>query len=100
MARRLPTNPHEWIDRKQSIEFSFEGTKFSGYAGDTISSALMASNQKLLGRSFKYHRPRGILSAANHDANVLLQTSEKVNIRGDVEAPLDGHEYYLSLIHI
>ena len=94
MARRLPTNPNEWIDRKQPIEFSFEGTKFSGYAGDTISSALLASNQKLLGRSFKYHRPRGVLSAANHDANVLLETSDKVNIRGDVEAPLNGHEYY------
>ncbi|WP_088890725.1 2Fe-2S iron-sulfur cluster-binding protein [Leptolyngbya ohadii] len=90
MSYRLPTVPGEWIDRTQLIQFSFEGRQFTGYAGDTIASALWASGQKVLGRSFKYHRPRGILSFANHDVNTLMQSGEKLNVRADVTAIESG----------
>ncbi|PSB21891.1 FAD-dependent oxidoreductase [Phormidesmis priestleyi ULC007] len=88
--RRLPLISGEWIDRSQPIEFTFEGTRFTGYVGDTIASALWASGQQILGRSFKYHRPRGILSLANHDVNTLMQSGQKLNIRADVTPLEDG----------
>ncbi|MEP0909966.1 2Fe-2S iron-sulfur cluster-binding protein [Leptolyngbya sp. GB1-A1] len=86
MSYRLPPIPGEWIDRNTIIQFSFEGKVLTGYAGDTIAAALWASGQKVLGRSFKYHRPRGILSLANHDVNTLMQSGEKLNVRADVTA--------------
>ncbi len=58
MSHRLPPLPGEWIDRSQRIEFTFEGDRLWGYAGDIITSALWASGRRTLGRSFKYHRPR------------------------------------------
>lgn len=67
MSYRLPPVSGEWIDRNQLITFTYEGSTYTGYAGDTITSALWAAGQHTLGRSFKYHRPRGILSLANHD---------------------------------
>lgn len=84
MSERLPPIAGEWIDRSQQISFTFEGDRVWGYAGDTITSALWASGQRVLGRSFKYHRPRGILSLANHDINVLVQDGQKLNLRADV----------------
>ena len=84
MSNRLPAIPGEWIERAQPINFTFEGTQFQGHAGDTITSALWASGQRVLGRSFKYHRPRGILSIANHDINALMQDGQKLNVRADV----------------
>ena len=87
-ANRLSPVPGEWIDRTQPIDAIFEGNRFSGYAGDTITSALLASGQQVLGRSFKYHRPRSVLSLANHDINALMQDGQKLNIRADV-APLE-----------
>lgn len=88
MSYRLPPIPGEWIDRSQEIDFTFEGSHFQGYVGDTITSALWASGQHVLGRSFKYHRPRGILSLANHDINALMQNGQKLNERADV-TPLE-----------
>lgn len=73
----------------QRIDFTFEGSRFWGYGGDTVTSALWASGQRVLGRSFKYHRPRGILSLANHDINALMQDGQKLNIRADV-TPLEA----------
>lgn len=84
MSYRLPPIAGEWIDRQQRIPFTFEGQTFWGYAGDTISSALWAAGQRVLGRSFKYHRPRGILSLANHDVNTLMQNGQVLNVRADV----------------
>lgn len=84
MSYRLPPVAGEWIDRTQIIPFTFEGTRYWGYKGDTISSALWAQGKRVLGRSFKYHRPRGILSFANQDINCLMQDGEKLNVRSDV----------------
>src|SRR5678816_342388 len=75
MTERLPPQPNEWIDRSRLLKFKFEGREYTGFAGDTISSALAANGVRLLGRSFKYHRPRGIYSLANHDVNVLVELS-------------------------
>jgi sarcosine oxidase, subunit alpha len=84
MNRRLPPLPDEWIDRSQPIAFTYEGGHYQGYQGDTVTSALWASGVQLLGRSFKYHRPRGILSLANHDTNTLMQAGQRLNLRADV----------------
>jgi sarcosine oxidase subunit alpha len=81
---RLPPLPGEWIDRSRPLEFRFEGRAAHGFAGDTISSALWAQGLRTLGRSFKYHRPRGLLSFANHDANVVVQQGDRPNVRADV----------------
>ena len=59
MSTRL-SNGGRLINRSKSIEFSFDGKRLNGYEGDTLASALLANNQTLVGRSFKYHRPRGI----------------------------------------
>lgn len=88
MSNRLSPLPGEWIDRQQRIEFTFEDSRYWGYAGDTISSALWAAGQRTLGRSFKYHRPRGILSLANHDINALMQSGQQLSVRADV-TPLE-----------
>ena len=89
--RRLSHVPGELIDRTTPVEFVFEGQRVQGYRGDTITSALAASGVRVLGRSFKYHRPRGILSAANHDANALVQVRSAgrsiPNVRADVVGP-------------
>lgn len=84
MSNRLPPVPGEWINRSQKIDFTFEGKRYWGYAGDTVSSALWANGQHILGRSFKYHRPRGIFSFANHDINALMQSGQELNLRADV----------------
>ena len=60
MSRRLPPREGEWIDRQTPVEFWFEGTRYQGFAGDVLSSALWANGVQLMGRSFKYHRPRGV----------------------------------------
>lgn len=60
------------IDRSQRIGFSFDGRRFEGFAGDTLASALLANGQVLMGRSFKYHRPRGLLSGGASEPNALV----------------------------
>ncbi len=92
MSLRSPTIAGEWIDRTQPIQFTFEGKSYCGYAGDTISSVLWAAGQSVLGRSFKYHRPRGILSLANHDINALIQAGQQHNLRADVTPIAEGVE--------
>lgn len=71
--KRLAEQPGEWIDRSKSVAFSFEGRRYQGCHGDTLTSALMACGVRTLGRSFKYHRRRGALSVANHDVNAMVQ---------------------------
>jgi methylglutamate dehydrogenase subunit C len=61
------------IDRAQPLSFSFDGQTFGGFAGDTLASALVANGVKLVGRSFKYHRPRGILTSGSEEPNALVE---------------------------
>ncbi|MEM5328015.1 glycine cleavage T C-terminal barrel domain-containing protein [Paraburkholderia sp. JHI2823] len=87
---RLAPHAGEWIDRSKQVEFGFEGQRYVGYAGDTITSALWASKVSVLGRSFKYHRPRGVLSLANHDVNAMFQDGARLNVRADVTGLIAG----------
>jgi sarcosine oxidase, subunit alpha len=87
---RLDPHPEEWIDRSAVLNFVFEGKGYQGYRGDTISSALAAAAVPYMARSFKYHRPRSILSFANHDSNTLFQVDGVPNVRGDVTLLRDG----------
>jgi sarcosine oxidase subunit alpha len=61
------------IDRSKPLAFTFDGTTYQGFAGDTLASALIANGVKLVGRSFKYHRPRGILTAGSEEPNALVE---------------------------
>lgn len=65
------------IDRNKPIKFEFNGKKLSGYDGDTLASALLSNDQVLVGRSFKYHRPRGIVSSGSEEPNALINLGEK-----------------------
>ncbi len=80
---RLPAPAGRLLDRSRQVAFSFEGRRYEGFAGDTIASALAASGQWLLSRSFKYHRPRGVLTMAGQDANTLVQLKEEPNVLAD-----------------
>lgn len=84
MSKRLPPIATEWINREKSLDFSFEGKDYTALEGDTITSALWAEGEYVLGRSFKYHRPRGILSLANHDVNILMHDGHETHMRADV----------------
>ncbi|MFM5893850.1 MAG: 2Fe-2S iron-sulfur cluster-binding protein [Novosphingobium sp.] len=63
------------IDRSRPVNFSFDGVTYQGYAGDTLASALLANGVLLFGRSFKYHRPRGLLGAGSEEPNALVSVS-------------------------
>jgi len=68
---RLPSGG--LIDRGTVLEFSFDGRSLRGYAGDTLAAALLANGVRLVGRSFKYHRPRGILTAGSEEPSALVE---------------------------
>jgi sarcosine oxidase subunit alpha len=87
---RLPAPAGRLIDRSRTVTFSFEGRSVQGHAGDTIASALAANDSWLLSRSFKYHRPRGILTMAGQDANTLVQIGDEPNVLADRRAIEDG----------
>ncbi len=72
-ARRWRLAEGGRIDRARPLGFSFNGRRYEGYAGDTLASALLASGVHLVGRSFKYHRPRGVMSAGVEETNALVQ---------------------------
>ena len=61
------------VDRDRAIKFTFDGVRYTGHPGDTLASALLANGVRLVGRSFKYHRPRGILSAGPEEPNALVE---------------------------
>ncbi len=61
------------IDRSTPLSFTFDGRRYGGFAGDTLASALVANGVRLVGRSFKYHRPRGIISAGSEEPNGLVE---------------------------
>ena len=71
MSTRLATGGR-LIDRSKAMEFTFNGKRFTGFQGDTLASALLANDQMLVGRSFKYHRPRGILASGAEEPNALV----------------------------
>ncbi len=80
---RLPPPYGLLIDRDTPVSFTFDGRRYDGYAGDCIASALAANGRWMLSRSFKYHRPRGVLTMAGHDANSLVQLPGEPNVSAD-----------------
>src|SRR5215831_12068357 len=87
---RLPAQPGEGIDRATTVSFRFEGSPVTGYAGDTIASALYATGRRIFSRSFKYHRPRGLLCCSGRCPNCMMTVDEVPNVRVCVEPVRDG----------
>ena len=84
------------IDRSCKLSFSFNGEALNGYAGDTLASALIANGRRLVARSFKYHRPRGVFSAGSEEPSALVQlghgAKQEPNTRATVVELFDGLE--------
>ncbi|MFD1156417.1 sarcosine oxidase subunit alpha family protein [Roseovarius aestuarii] len=82
------------VDRSQVLNFTFNGKAMQGHPGDTLASALLANGQRLVGRSFKYHRPRGILTSGSEEPNALVQlrsgAHQEPNTRATVAELFDG----------
>ncbi len=91
---RLPG--HGLVDRTQSVRFSFDGKTVQGFAGDTVASALLANDIKLVARSFKYHRPRGVMGAGSEEANALVTIGrgahQEPNVRATMQEIHEGLE--------
>ena len=73
MSNNLRIKSSKFIDESTNVSFKFNGKTYNGYKGDTLASALLANNIHLIGRSFKYHRPRGIMSAGSEEPNAIVQ---------------------------
>lgn len=78
---RLAAHPSHKVDYSQPLEFEFNGKKYTAYRGDTIASALWAAGVRVLGRSFKYHRPRGPFALTSGDSNALVRVDDEPNAR-------------------
>jgi methylglutamate dehydrogenase subunit C len=82
------------IDRTAPLRFRFDGREYAGFKGDTLASALLANGVRLVGRSFKYHRPRGILTAGSEEPNAMVEVLEgeqqTPNVRATVQEVYSG----------
>ena len=84
------------INRQKAVRFTFDGKTYRGFEGDTVASALLANGVHLMGRSFKYHRPRGPVTAGSEEPNALIGTSRgtqgrfEPNTRATVQEIYDG----------
>jgi sarcosine oxidase, subunit alpha len=79
---RLAHQPGEVIDRRRPVTFTWNGSTYRGFQGDTIASALAASGERVFSRSYKYHRPRGLLTADFLDPGCSVQVGDEPNVRG------------------
>ncbi|MHB2167871.1 sarcosine oxidase subunit alpha family protein [Alsobacter sp. R-9] len=84
------------VDRSRPLSFTFDGQSYTGLAGDTLASALIANGVRLVGRSFKYHRPRGILSAGVEEPNALVELRQ--GARREPNTRATGVELYDGLV--
>jgi len=75
MSHRLPAGGR-LIDRSRPLDFTFNGRTMRGFSGDTLAAAMMGAGQTLVGRSFKYHRPRGVVAAGAEEPNALVGLGE------------------------
>lgn len=78
---RLPVQPGEVIERGAPLGFTWNDKSFTGFAGDTIASALLANGENIVSRSMKYHRPRGYMTADYWDPNGFVQLGDEPNVR-------------------
>ena len=95
MSHRLDTGGR-FVDRSKSVAFQFNGKTLKGYQGDTLASALLGAGQMLVGRSFKYHRPRGIVASGAEEPNALMNLGRdktfEPNARATTTELFDGLE--------
>ena len=91
-ARRLAEGGR--IDRATPLQFTWDGRPQTGYAGDTLASALLAAGEQVLGRSFKYHRPRGLMSAGVEESGALVTVGSGArrdpNVKATTQELYDG----------
>ncbi len=85
MSMRLPVGGR-LLDRDRRLNFTFNGKKMQGYQGDTLASALLGAGQVLVGRSFKYHRPRGLVAAGVEEPNGLVGLGDGARFEPDQRA--------------
>ncbi|WP_417278181.1 sarcosine oxidase subunit alpha family protein [Celeribacter sp.] len=82
------------IDRNAPLDFTFNGKNYKGFQGDTLASALLANGVQLMGRSFKYHRPRGVFAAGSEEPNAMVElrtgARQEPNTRATVTELFDG----------
>ncbi len=76
------------LDRSQRLKFRFDGKAFAGFPGDTLASALMGAGVDVVGRSFKYHRPRGVMTAGSEEPNALVTLREGAQADPNVRATM------------
>ncbi len=74
------------IDRSKPIEFTWDGKTLKGFEGDTLASALLANNEQILGRGFKYHRPRGVMSAGVEESGAIVSVGAGARLEPNVKA--------------
>ena len=87
---RLPAQPGELLDRSETLRFRLGEYEVEGFRGDTIGSALFASGRRVFSRSFKYHRPRGLLCCSGHCPNCMMTVDGVPNVRVCVEPLREG----------
>ncbi|MYH58610.1 MAG: FAD-dependent oxidoreductase, partial [Boseongicola sp. SB0675_bin_26] len=82
------------VDRERTLAFSWNGRWMTGYPGDTLASALLANGERMVGRSFKYHRPRGIFTSGSEEPSALVQlrdgAAQEPNTRATTIELFDG----------
>jgi len=83
---QMRTHNARSVDLSKPVSFSFDGRKYTGFEGDTLASALLANQVHLLGRSFKYHRPRGIMAAGAEEPNALVRVGRGARIEPNLKA--------------
>ena len=79
MSQKYRVGAGRLVDSSQPMTFWFNGRRFTGWQGDTLASALLANGVHLVGRSFKYHRPRGIYTCGIEEPNALVQILSEEN---------------------
>jgi len=80
MSKNLRVKTGKFIDETTSVSFKFNGKTYNGFKGDTLASALLSNDVHLVGRSFKYHRPRGIMTAGSEEPNAIVQTNNNTTL--------------------
>ena len=93
--KNLNIKKNSFVQFHQKIGFKFDGKKYYGYKGDTVASALLRNNIRIIGRSFKYHRPRGIYTCGIEEPNALVQIlteHSEPNTRATIKKIYEGME--------
>jgi len=97
MAENFRSSETIFLDKTNRISFKFNGKNYYGYKGDTLASALLSNGVHLVGRSFKYHRPRGIMTCGSEEPNAIVQIGgngafTEPNVRATEQELYDGLE--------